>query len=148
MPANRRSSIRSPGPAVAARQSPSLPFLCSMRAWPRHFSFFVVVPELTEFMAGCYARVDSLSFGLALPHEEEPLPSGSLVPAVRTAAPIVTSRVRRRWRAHVPDIAAVLPDRAIRREATHASGVENRHACPVVRTAVRLGDFALTVDLW
>src|SRR5512139_345597 len=62
-------------------------------------------------------------------------PRGALVPGCATLALILFHVCSDRT--DVPDIAAVFPDRAIRREAADTRTIEDRHARPVVLIGVR-----------
>src|SRR4029453_19642315 len=50
-------------------------------------------------------------------------------------------------RAGMPDVAAVIPDRSIRRELPDAGAVENRHAGPVRAIAIGLAEALLEFQI-
>src|SRR5687768_15969224 len=52
-----------------------------------------------------------------------------------------------RWHLDVPDVAAVIPDRAIGREVPHARHVEDAHARPFAGIGICVPDALLTLDI-
>ena len=65
----------------------------------------------------------------------------------RDAVSPITRVVRRAARGDMPDVAAVVADRAIRGESAHSRAVENRHPRPVALISICLADALLTFDV-
>src|SRR5215471_5115323 len=75
-------------------------------------------------------------------------PRGALAPDVTTRL-LMTGSCSLAWpdRPDVPDVAAILPDRAVRRETADSSAVENRHARPIALIGVRVAHALLAVHV-
>src|SRR5262249_51637107 len=75
-------------------------------------------------------------------------PRGALAPDVTTRLLMTAScSLARPDRPNVPDVAAILSDRAVGRETADSSAVENRHARPVVLIGVRLAHALLALNV-
>src|SRR5262245_7675127 len=75
-------------------------------------------------------------------------PRGALAPDATTRV-LMTTSCSLVWpdRPNIPDVAAILPDRAVRRETADSSAVKNRHARPIVLIGVRVAHALLAVHI-